>query len=854
MNGSYSRDRLNTLDALLQKKPDALSGGPWTLEPRSLRFKHGENLAELKIPYHMGADDEACIEGAVSGLAGLIKKRYENLPDAQKKVAPPVGRINLGAATVEQPLKQKSFRTDIFIADSLEKRLASDILSSTTAVDASIIYAWLGPESQGRTLVKWLSSLIEKAMKDEAKNGFVEQTAYLALMAAISTARRKKEGLKELRIKGIPYEKIDFTVGIALFYAFRAALSEVLRRLKDSSASCYSASGALILSSVPVPRSFISIQATLLSMNANPYSINSEVFEALSRVLPGFDEKASGTEALLNAAASRLKDSPEALEVVRQQYGISRFRQEAINHLMEFDAPGAEAHAMLYDLYAEDRLIKNFLSDPRMPLSLSRAFDELKKTYARDSRMVDAISSFQRHISGYKKTLLGSLLKGPKAEEADHVTPAVEGYYACRFDDLVERHSGMMRGYLADRRTEFDQKALVDEYNRGRLYRFSTDERPIIKTLSIEEEGQLFIDMKDFTRKTLKIKEIAMADFMKEQFYKPILSAAGKYSAGAGLTEEADQGILLTNLLGDAAIFSGGVKNLVSLAKDIQFIINRYRDQLMQKLPPRKSEEVLAEVHRRFEARRAELKGKRAELEIARQRGEQGTEVKLLAVGEEEHRLENTYRDELENAIKGELEAGLFISYGARAEVLSVESDETNPWKAKVAIAEKINEAARGTYRNSLIRARLEVLLERAKNAARNENLRYPFDIYIDRAYSLKMPPELDEVFERLFTSRNRSHAAAMAKLMSEEYLLDLEKIVSGEPFSSLRLIATSTDIYNKGQALSSDALMAYIRDSKGVKTFFQKTTAVQSIDPGLRDSFFFPFEALDFWIGFEVV
>ncbi len=852
MNGSYSRERLSTLDALLEKKLDAVSGAPWTINPQTLRFRHGDTFTELKIPFHMGADDEACIEGAVTSLAGLIKKRHEDAPGAAKKDAPPVGKITLGSAV--QPLKQKSFRTDIFIADSPEKKLASDILSSTTIIDASIISAWLGPESQGRTLIKWLSALIEKAMKDEAKSGLGEKTAYLALMAAVSTARRKKEALKELRIKGVSYEKTEFTVGIALFYAFRLALSELLKKLKDSSASCYTTSSAAVLSGAVVPRSFISIQATLLSMSANPYAINSEVFESLSRILPLLDEKTPGTEDLLAAASARLKETPDALEIARQQHAIARFRQETINYLMEFDAPGAEAHAMLYDLYADDRLIKNFLNDQRMPQNLFKAFDELKKAYAKDSRMVDAISSFQRYVSGNKRTLLGSLLKGPRAEEPDPVRPAIEGYYACRFDDLVERHAGMMRGCLADRRTEFDQKTIIEEYNRGRLYRFSTDERPIIKTLSVEEEGQLFIDMKDFTKKTLKIKEIAMADFMKEQFYRPILSAAGKYCAGAGVTDEAEHGIWLTNLLGDAAIFSGGVKSLVSLAKDIQFIINRYRDQILQKLPPKKSEEMLLEVHRRFEARQAEIKGRRASLELLRQNNEQGTGEKLLALEEEQRRLENTYRDELENAIRGELEAGLFISYGARAETLSIESDDNNPWKAKVAIGEKINEAARGTYRNPLVRARIEVLMERARNAAGNEGLKYPFDIYIDRAYSLKMPPELDEAFEKIFSSRNRTHAAALAKRMSDEYLSDLEKIVSGEPFSSLRLITTSTDLYNKGQALSSDALMSYIRESKGTKTFFRKTTNVQSLDASLRDSFFFPFEELDFWIGFEVV
>ena len=148
-----------------------------------------------------------------------------------------------------------------------------------------------------------------------------------------------------------------------------------------------------------------------------------------------------------------------------------------------------------------------------------------------------------------------------------------------------------MRASLADRRGEFNQNMLVEEYNRGRLYRFSVDDWTILKTLATEEEGQLFIDMKDFTRKTLKVKEIAMAEFMNEHFYKPILSAAAQYSAGIGVSSD-ERGITLTNLPGDAAIFSGGVSYLIALARDIQQIIRRYRDQLAQKLPPMRNEEI----------------------------------------------------------------------------------------------------------------------------------------------------------------------------------------------------------------------------------------------------------------------
>ncbi|MCR4286865.1 MAG: hypothetical protein NUW09_02500, partial [Deltaproteobacteria bacterium] len=441
------------------------------------------------------------------------------------------------------------------------------------------------------------------------------------------------------------------------------------------------------------------------------------------------------------------------------------------------------------------------------------------------------------------------LFKGEEAAGVHILSDAVEGCYAYRLDDTAEKFTSLVRSYLVDRRQEFAQNTLLDEYKKGRLYRFAIDDRPILKSLELHEEGQLFIDMKNFTRKTLKVKEIAMAEFMKEFFYSPILAAADRYGAGTGLTGE-EQGIRLTNLPGDAAVFSGGVRYLVALAKDIQKVIRRYRDQLANKLPPGSGEDMLAEITKKFEAKKEELKFKRLKLREAVQRNENGVDAKLMGLGEEEHRLEDTFRDELESAVMGELEAGLYIAYGAKAETMALDSSSEGPGAVKVAIGEKINEAARGTTRNALVRAKLEMLLESEKEKRKQMNLKYPFDVYIGRTYSLKMPPELDAAFEKLFSTRKPQSAQAMAQAVAQEYFNDLRKVIAGSPFSELRIITASTDIYNKGQALSHDALEAYIKETKDTRRYFPKTVNVADLDPSIKDSFFFPMERVELWVG----
>jgi len=849
MNGSYGRERLELFDALMKKGSDVINGRPWMLDPKSLRFKHGESIAELKVPYHMGADDEDCIEKAIFSLIAFVIKRFEHvrsevIKDGSGGATP--GHLSLPA------LKDKTYRTDIFITNSLEQRLASEILSTTLYMDTSILSAWLISDGYGRKFIKWAADLFEKTLQDEARCGGTEKTSYLALLAALNTIKKKKDDSKSLRVKGLSYEKMDLLIGLTLFTVFKGAVKDLFERLKDSGVSYYNPATELLLLSSIIPRSFVSIPDNIMSNATNPYGISSESYELLAPYAPSLEERSFDTEALVEKTAKKVRGDTTLLEALKEQYDIARFREETMKYLNEFDHPGIPAHDTLYELYNEDRLIRNFLADPKATASLAESLEDVKEKFPKDAQRHEAVSAFVRFLGSFKKSVLGGLLKSNR-KEVENLLPLIEGYYASAVDEHIDRFEAGMRSALIDRRGEFKQNMILEEYNRGRLYRISTDDRPLIKTLAVEAEGQLFIDMKDFTRKTLKVKEIAMAEFMKEHFYKPILQAAARYGVGSGVAED-ERGIRLTNLPGDAAIFSGGVTNLVALAKDIQLVIRRYREQLLKRLPPGRDSDLLEEVHRRFDARKDDLKRKRAELHLALDRNVPGVETRLVALGEEEHRLENTYREELQNAIKGELEAGLYISYGAKAEVMLIEPRAEFSEPFKVAIGEKINEAARGTFRNSMVRAKFEVVLENERQKRRQKGLKYPFDIYIGRIYSIKMPPELESTFEKLIASRKQSSAQAMAKIMSNEFLSDLKMMISGEAFSELRLITATTDIYNKGEAISLEALEAYMRETRGTKTFFRKTVAVKDIDGSLRESFYFPCDELDLWFGTETV
>ena len=104
------------------------------------------------------------------------------------------------------------------------------------------------------------------------------------------------------------------------------------------------------------------------------------------------------------------------------------------------------------------------------------------------------------------------------------------------------------------------------EWEGGRLYRLSARPGPILRPQEERRVGHLFADVKDFTRRTALLGEASMAEFLRREFYGPILGAAKEHFSGMG--HLADRGgVALNNLLGDAVSFSGQIEGLVSLVK-----------------------------------------------------------------------------------------------------------------------------------------------------------------------------------------------------------------------------------------------------------------------------------------------
>ena len=140
----FIEDRVNLFDDILQKEFDWNTGKLWLIEPSHLRFRLGESVKDLKIPYLFGVEDESVIEKSILALIILLRRRLE--PNSELEVKDSLSTL-LNIKTI---LIEKTYKIDYFLPDSVEKSIACEILTTTPVIDSGIVKVWLGPDGYGK--------------------------------------------------------------------------------------------------------------------------------------------------------------------------------------------------------------------------------------------------------------------------------------------------------------------------------------------------------------------------------------------------------------------------------------------------------------------------------------------------------------------------------------------------------------------------------------------------------------------------------------------------------------------------------------------------------------------------------
>jgi hypothetical protein len=757
------------------------------LDPARLRFQLGTSHADLRVPVELAADAAAIVRGAVDQLGLLLSIQH--------------GRF-LPAAELDRLYLREDYASLPPVADQLglasggpDLRAAARLaLAAHPALHGGLVTAWMGPGGKGRSLTALWIATLRSASAEMAASPQREETPFLVALALSGALQAATAGLRDV-LPAAPHDRhLRAAALAALWVSARTGLSRFARDagLRDDDPMLVRMEAAVNASTLAGGRGGLSGGgATLygpelaagiprgeelgakLSAGAEPESAIGEVAAALA----GDEEASRRAEAAVALWKLRGMLVAAGLSAEERKNGASAAELRAL-----LLAPGALSQAV-----ADESGRNDLAGKLQQALSLATGDDGAA-----------SLEQAVRALRAWKPREPATAVGIHRDEAREIYGLAAAGVLA---DQSLERLLAPTRRALVPASGAGTQDA---EWEAGRLYRISSRPGPILVAARDHPIAHLFADVKDFTRRTSLLGPAAMAEFLRREFYLPILAAA---KAGfTGMEHLADRGgVSVNNLLGDAISLSGDIEALVSLASEIRRLLSAYEERLEREVSTTAVSGRVSVLEKRFRAEIARSHAGRDEARAAAERAAPGSPERAEALRRAALHAAAAARlsAEMERDVsrtRGEgLEAGVFVSFGPAPLVVSIDDEVFG--RNRVAIAEKINESARGTARAGQARARADQQLAGARSARGIPELRHAWSVFIGQPLTLSIPP--DAAAEVLKAARAGDMTAAM-RAIAKPVRRALEAAARAEDEGS-------GDVYNAGAALSEEALTAWL-------------------------------------------
>lgn len=789
------------------------------LDRERLRFSLGTSIADLSVPIEVSRDARAIVQPAMGEIALLLsthhrgfvapddvdqlilREEYAALPPVTGHLGPSGGGPDLRAAAQLGP--------------AIHPALTGGVLS-----------AWMGRGGKGRSLVALWIELLRRGFEEMAACRDREETPVLVALALFAETAAAERQLKPL----LPSPPVDrYLRTAALAAGWLAARTGLARAWRDARRAVddpllgrleAALSPAALLGGRP---GVTGGGATLYGADLSPGIPRAD--DVVGRLAQGGDPDAARADLAQAIAAdddlARRAEHAVAVSAMRELLGSALAAAEGGGEpVLEplrvlFSAPGALAAALSGD--GERKALAADLA--RLPA-------------AAESRAL--LDRCARGLKAWKqKEPAAAAGLDRKAARAEYALAAT----ALLADLATERTIQPARRALSYRTGREAEGGADSEWEAGRLYRLSPKAGPILREAVERPTGHLFADVKDFTRRTGLLGQASMAEFLRNEFYVPILVAAKEHVGG--MQHLADRGgVMLNNLLGDAISFAGRIDVMIALAKSIRALFAAYAARLAREVS---SEVVARQIAAIEEAHRGAMEKGRAEVAAAEaaasgvppgtpQHGAAG--ARLSRARAEQARL-GAERDRALGRARGEvLEAGVFVSHGSAPVVVLIDDEVFG--RNRVAIAERINESARGTARAAPARARGDAALAHERVRRRAPALVHAWSVFIGAPLQLPVPPEAEDLSLRLFRAGDAPGAMRALAAPAREGLE-----------AAARAGERAGDIYNSGAALSEEALEAYLAEVGDTRTVRRIDLPVEGIPEAMRARWYFGEEPL---------
>jgi hypothetical protein len=792
------------------------------IDPATVRFHLGTSLADFAVPVRVAPDARALLDGAATEVALLLATHHRFVPEDDRD------RFIVREDYAHLPAVASLYGPS---SGGPDLRGAAQLASAVhPALTGGVATAWLGRGGRGNGLASLLIALWRRAFEEMNATGGKEETPLLVALAISSELRAADATIRDL----LPEPPLDqYLRGAALGALWIAARTGLARAWRDAGRK---GDDPLLLriEAALAPGPLLGGRAPFLGSGSTVYGCD------LSAGIPRADDLvgrlASGADA--DAVAGDLvKALGSDEELARRAEGavaVAALRERVGGALLAAEASAQDEGA---------RWLRELLVGPGALASAvgeDGARKELLRAFATSELTGDAAAAAEEahQVVRRWKARDPAAAVGLRREEARREYASAATAFLC--DLALERQAAAARRLLAFRTGEEAEGGADSEWEAGRLYRITGQQGPIRRAAVERNVGHLFADIKDFTRRTTLLGQASMAELLRREFYVPILTLAKEHFGG--MSHLSDRGgVTVNNLIGDAISFSGRTESMVAMARDVRRHFAAYSARLQREISGDVLTKQLDGIERAHAAPIAAAAKARGEAQAAVAAAPAGSpaqaaaQYRLALAVDEEGRAVGEREKALARARGEAIEAGIFVSYGAAPLVVVIDDDVFG--RQRVAIADKINESARGTARNGAARVRADAELAAERLARGNARLEHAWRVFIGQPLSIAIPPATAAEAVRVFASGNQP--AAM-------------RHVAGPVRAALEAAAKAEgdapgDIYNSGIAVSEESLQAWLGELSADRVVRRLDLLPAELPEELRGRWFYGREPLNF-------
>ncbi|MCX7769989.1 MAG: hypothetical protein N2202_02785 [Proteobacteria bacterium] len=495
-----------------------------------------ENYTKFKfIPFSLSTE-----------LLDEIDKSFKNLKEVIQTTCFPYEEKNVNF----------DYLFDVTPLVGREYQFLKNILYYDNLIDKRTIEKWI--TYSGRNLKRKLMDIFLKVSR-EFKDPWSGQFLFMIILI-INFSSLKNEIVK-INLGKVTNERKDMFFSYFFYFYLKLILEELAEEIKDENLMNY------INFSYISPLNFCEIKTSFLRYFYNFWELSNREYSLFEsyKFYDAFEK--------LDDIYTELKENSEIIEESTKSSICNFIRKEIFNFLAVNYHNGVFFRHLAMIIY-------NPMQLQRFCFDRDYRFDvyKLSKDVSGNQEILEKINTFkndlERKIQDLKSKPINDFLK-----------KSLLSYFRFKCHFNIESNINELIKAFKDRRVE-KSLDLKDEYENGRLYYFSFDNKSVIKESTELRSAAIYIDIRDFSKKTFKLKEQTIGELLKDKFYAPILH----YASDKTLSEE----ILLHNIVGDSIIFSGSIEEIIKLAIVIKRDSEEYKSGLEHVIFDESKKELLA--------------------------------------------------------------------------------------------------------------------------------------------------------------------------------------------------------------------------------------------------------------------